>query len=136
MNRNLHAPRLYLWDMSQSLLRILLVDDAIPVREALRESLAQDGRFEVIGEAANGRQAIDLAAIELPDAMILDLEMPVLGGLEAIPEIRLRSPATKILIFSVTDPDSALRAGALADGFVQKGVAYEVLESKLLEMCS
>jgi DNA-binding NarL/FixJ family response regulator len=84
-----------------------------------------DGRFDVVGEAANGQEAVDLVTAELPDAIFLDLMMPVLDGLHAIPKIRTQSPETKIIVLSVAaaHPSSsdALDMGATA--MIQKGGA-------------
>src|SRR5438552_4517298 len=98
-------------------LRVVVVDDTEDIRVLLRIQFQQDRRFEVVGEAGDGREAIAVAEAEQPDLMILDLCMPVLGGLDAIPEIRIRSPKTAIVIYTAQgDPRSypaALDAGAL-----------------------
>jgi len=79
----------------------------------------------VVGEAANGQEAVELVGVERPDAIFLDLMMPVLDGLHAIPQIRRQSPDTKIIVLSVAaaHPSSseALEMGATA--MIQKGGA-------------
>ena len=81
-------------------LRVLIADDVDDVRALLRINLETDGRFEVIGEAADGAQALALAARHNPDAVILDLSMPVMDGEEIIPKLRAQAPDTKILVYS------------------------------------
>lgn len=97
--------------------RVAVVDDAEDLRLLLRLQFERDPRFEVVGEATDGRGAIELAAAEEPDLMILDRQMPVLGGLEAAPEIRRVSPHTAIILYTANaDPgtyQAALDAGAL-----------------------
>ena len=63
------------------------VDDSPRIRAVLRDLVEMDGRFPVIGEAADGEQAIRKAEQMRPDVMVLDVEMPILGGLDALPEI-------------------------------------------------
>ena len=97
--------------------RVVVVDDAEDLRFLLRLQFDRDPRFTVVGEAGDGRAAIDLAALEQPDLMILDRQMPGLGGLEAMPEIRSVSPKTAIILYTANaDPgtcQAALDAGAL-----------------------
>jgi DNA-binding NarL/FixJ family response regulator len=97
--------------------RVVLVDDAEDLRMILRIQFGRDSRFEVVGEAGDGQEAIAVAEREQPDLMILDRQMPVLGGLEAMPEIRAVSPNTAIVLYTANaDPgtyQAALDAGAL-----------------------
>ena len=106
-------------------IRVVLADDSDDVRDMLRMALEMDGRFDVVGEAANGQEAVELVGVERPDAIFLDLMMPVLDGLHAIPQIRRQSPDTKIIVLSVAaaHPSSseALEMGATA--MIQKGGA-------------
>src|SRR5579884_3158841 len=90
-----------------SRLRVLIVDDSLDIRTLLGLMLRRDERFEVIGEATDGRQAIDLAAKLGPDLVILDRQMPVLGGLEAMPGIRAACPNAQIVLYtSMADPET------------------------------
>ena len=111
-------------------LRTVLVDDVADMRALLRILLQQDGRFEIVGEAANGEEVISLVSEHKPDAIFLDLVMPVLDGLHAIPQIRTSSPETKIVVLSVAaaHPSSseAMELGATA--MVQKGGARTTQE--------
>ena len=97
--------------------RVVIVDDQEDMRVLLRLQLKRDRRFIVVGEASDGVEAIALAEREQPDLIILDRQMPRLGGMEAIPEIRRRSPHSSIVLYTAnTDPrmyQAALDAGAL-----------------------
>jgi CheY-like chemotaxis protein len=98
--------------------RVGIVDDSAEIRRLLRLFLQADERFEVVGEAANGEEAILLATKDYPDLLILDHHMPVLSGVDALPEIRRLAPATAVVLYSAgADPHvsgRALAAGALA----------------------
>jgi signal transduction histidine kinase/CheY-like chemotaxis protein len=102
--------------------RILIADDHELVRQGLRALLATRPAWEVCGEAADGREAIEKAEQLKPDVVLLDVSMPRLGGLEAAAIIRRQSPQAAIVIVSQHDAaemlPSALRAGAR--GFVSK----------------
>ena len=105
---------------SRALIRVLLADDLPQIRTMLRRGLEKDGRFEVLGEAGDGNEAVAMATQMKPDAMVLDLGMPNLNGLEAIPHILAASPHTKIVVLSgfVEMGPEVLRAGA--HGFFEK----------------
>jgi DNA-binding NarL/FixJ family response regulator len=96
-------------------IRVLLADDHSVVRKGLRMQLQQD-QFEVVGEAADGRQAVQMAETENPDVVIMDVVMPGLGGIEATAQIVKRNPKTGVVIFSMHADDTylsrALAAGA------------------------
>lgn len=97
-------------------LRILLADDHTILRNGLRLLLERQPEFTVVAEAANGREAIDLAARESPDVAIIDIAMPVLNGIEAAQRISSAHPKVAIIILSVHSDESyilrALKAGA------------------------
>ena len=80
--------------------RVALVDDNPDVRALLRIQFRRDARFEVVGEAADGAEAVELAEAAHPDLMVLDRQMPRMSGVEAIPEIRQRAPATAIVLYT------------------------------------
>jgi signal transduction histidine kinase len=111
--------------MVQAPIRVLLADDTPDIRMLLRASLEVDGRFEIVGEAADGRQAIDIALQMLPDVVLLDLAMPVMDGLQAIGPIASGSPRSKIVILSGFDAiemaPEALDRGAHA--YLEKGAS-------------
>jgi DNA-binding NarL/FixJ family response regulator len=98
--------------------RVAIVDDSPQIRQLLRLFLEADDRFEVVGEGDNGEAAISLVVDTTPDLLILDQQMPGLGGIEALPEIRRRAPRTAVVVYTgETDPvlsGRALAAGALA----------------------
>jgi two-component system, chemotaxis family, protein-glutamate methylesterase/glutaminase len=79
------------------MIRVLLVDDSITQREILRRLLNDDGKFVVVAEARNGREAVDLAAELTPDIVLMDIHMPELNGVEATREIMRRCPVPIVL---------------------------------------
>lgn len=81
-------------------LRVLIADDHEAVRRGLRSALVGAG-WQVCGEAVNGQEAIDKVKELLPDVVILDVSMPIMGGLEAAPQILKSTPATKIVAFTM-----------------------------------
>ncbi|MDX6581476.1 MAG: hypothetical protein QOI10_660 [Solirubrobacterales bacterium] len=103
-------------------LRVLIADDHGIVRSGLRMLLEQQDDIEVIGEAADGAEARDIAIRERPDLAILDVKMPKLTGLQATREIREQAPDVDVLILSMYDDETylfeALKAGA--SGYVLK----------------
>ena len=117
-------------------LRILIADDAPDIRLLLKMYLT-DTRLEVVGEATNGAEAVQMAESEKPDAVILDLAMPIMDGLEAIPLIKKASPETKIVVLSGFDADRmAERAiGLGAETYLQKGVALGDIGQMLWNLC-
>jgi CheY-like chemotaxis protein len=98
-------------------LRVVIVDDNDDIRVLLRVQLARDERFEVVGEGVDGEQAIGLAHVLQPDLLILDRQMPRLGGVEAIPHIKQRAPATAIVLYTA-QADARTHQAALAAGAV------------------
>jgi len=104
--------------------RILLVDDHPLVRRALRDILVKEPDFVVVGEAPDGRQAIEMTQEHNPDVVIMDISMPVLNGVEATKQIKAANPLTSVLILTVhTDLEtifSILQAGA--SGYLVKSV--------------
>ena len=102
-------------------IRVLIADDHAIVREGVRHVLEDQG-FEVVGEAENGREAVELAASVAPDVVVLDLSMPEMTGLDAVSRIRERVPAARVLVLSIHDHDEyvaqSVRAGA--NGYLRK----------------
>ena len=115
--------------------RVVIVDDTEDVRLLLSMTVNVDGRFEMVGTAANGRDGIDLCREVQPDGVLLDVMMPVLDGLEALPELRSSCPNTRIVMLSANDhPDVVARAKRQgADAFVTKGAALELALEALLD---
>ncbi|MGH2705526.1 MAG: response regulator transcription factor [Actinomycetota bacterium] len=116
-------------------IRVLIVDDAEEIRLLLRTSLELDGRFEVVGEACDGAEAISLAGAEQPDAVVLDYAMPRVDGLTAIPHIRRCSPRTRILMLSAFLPSLAAAGRREADRYLPKGAALDEINETLVALC-
>ena len=110
-------------------IRVLIVDDHAVLRQALRHLLAGQNGIDVVGDAANGRDAVDLAEQLQPDVVLMDTVMPGLNGIEATRQIRRRQPKTKVLILTGYMEDEqisgALKAGA--SGYVVKKSDVEEL---------
>lgn len=81
-------------------IRVVLVDDAEDVRELIRFSLEIDGRFDVVGEAADGAEGITVVEATTPDAVLLDVAMPVMDGTAALPIIKERAPDTAVVVYT------------------------------------
>jgi DNA-binding NarL/FixJ family response regulator len=103
--------------------RLLLADDHPIVREGLRAILGTQADFEVVGEAADGRQLVAQATILRPDVVLTDLEMPDMDGVEAIRHIRTALPETRVIVLTVFNTDdrivNSIQAGA--QGYLLKG---------------
>ncbi|MEA2460291.1 MAG: hypothetical protein QOH90_468 [Actinomycetota bacterium] len=121
--------RLRLW-------RIVIADDVVYFRTLLRYAL-DPKKFEVVGEAGDGAEAIEQVRTQRPDALILDLSMPVMDGLQAIPQIRKDAPETKILVLSGFDAvamaDQAMKLGA--HSYLEKGIEIEDISDALTALC-
>ena len=89
--------------MKKSRIRLLIVDDHPLVREGLRSCLVQEKHLEIVGEAADGQEAIRLAKNAVPDIILLDINMPGMNGLEAARLLMKSSPKSKILILTMHD---------------------------------
>ena len=120
--------------LNNAAVRILLADDEDLFLDALEAILAADGRFEVVGQARNGREAVDLTRRLDPDVVLMDISMPIMDGIEATREIRRQHPGACVLMLtgssSTHDVDSARRAGAAA--YVTKDrIAVDLLDAVL-----
>ncbi|RAV21981.1 response regulator [Paenibacillus contaminans] len=106
------------------LYRVLIVDDHEHAREGMRDIMSMDPMFEVVGEADNGKQAIEMTGQLMPDLILMDINMPEMDGLEATKAIKSQFPYVKIVIVTVSDEIAnlfeALKKGA--QGFLQKNL--------------
>jgi DNA-binding NarL/FixJ family response regulator len=109
--------------------RIVIAEDHTILREGLRALLSSDPDFEVVGEAEDGRDAIQCVESLTPDLVLMDLSLPRMNGMDAIKEIKRRSPDTKVLALTVHRTEeyilATLRAGA--DGYVLKDATHAEL---------
>ena len=108
--------------MSATKIKVFLVDDQNMLRAAFRSLLSQDERIEVVGDCGDARAAIDRIALIKPDVVLLDISMPGLSGIDAIPPIREAHRGIRILMLTHHEGESfvdqAIRAGA--DGYLSK----------------
>ncbi|GAB4496021.1 MAG: response regulator transcription factor [Anaerolineales bacterium] len=113
--------------------RILLADDHAVLRAGLRLLLTSQSNYEVVGEASSGTETLTLAEQLQPDLILLDLSMPALGGLDALPALRKLVPAAKILILTMHDDPQYLRQALKhgASGYVLKKAADSELLSAI-----
>jgi DNA-binding NarL/FixJ family response regulator len=111
------------------MLRILLADDHDVVRRGLKELLEERPGWTVCAEAANGRQAVELALEHRPHVAVIDLTMPELNGLEATRRIREAVPETEVLVFTMHDSEELVRnvLAAGARGYLLKSDAARQL---------
>jgi DNA-binding NarL/FixJ family response regulator len=91
-----------------SVMRVLVVDDHPVTRDGLRSALSTSQHIEVVGEAADGREAVQAVRDLRPDVVFMDVRMPGMNGLEATAEIRLISPETKVILFTVEESRAAI----------------------------
>ena len=119
--------------------RVVVVDDVADIRWLLRAALDADGRFEVVGEAGDGREGVDVVTLTRPDVAVIDLRMPRMDGLEAATEIAQVSPETRVVIFSAVGEAAVAAAARSAGvvGFVKKGApAKAILDAVALAAAS
>ena len=100
----------------ETLMKILLCDDQSVIRDGLELMLNLEKDFQVVGAAQDGAEALELAEKKKPDLILMDLKMPIMNGIEATRELRVKFPHIKILILTTYDDDEwlfdAIRAGA------------------------
>jgi len=116
--------------------RILIVDDHAIIREGIRSVLRDRPEWEICGEAADGREAVRLAKELNPDAIILDVTMPIMGGLGAAHEISRSNPSCRLLIFTMHSSrtlDKFVRQAG-AHGLVAKSEAKRNLVAALEQL--
>lgn len=114
--------------------RVLIVDDMPHVRQELHEVLELTGELEIVGEAADGQEAVSQAEALHPDVVVMDLEMPVMDGFEATRQIKERGLAQKVVVLSLhvdrANRERARQAGA--DIFIDKASRFTTLMSAIV----
>lgn len=118
------------------LITVLLAEDHVIVRQGLSALLRADGRFEVVGEAHNGREAVEKTRTLRPDVILMDFAMPVLNGLDATLQILKANPKAKVIILSAHSEDPYIErmreVGVM--GFLEKQTSAEVLAVAICEV--
>jgi DNA-binding NarL/FixJ family response regulator len=119
-------------------IRVLIADDHPVVREGVRSLLETAADLTVVGEAGDGIEAVRLAAELSPDVVLMDLRMPVMGGIEAIEQIKARDPRVGVVILTTYDDDElivrGLRAGAR--GYLLKDAGREAIFAAIRGACT
>src|SRR6266851_10339839 len=119
--------------MSDKTIRIMVIDDQAVVRQGFVALINTVSDMSVVAEGTNGQQAIDLYRLHRPDVTLMDLRMPVLGGVEAIVAIRREFPDARLIVLTTYDGDEdiyrSLQAGA--KGYLLKDVFFEELETAI-----
>ena len=117
-------------------IRVLVVDDHSLVRKGVVDTLNAEKGLEVVGEASNGEEAVAWAKELAPDVVLMDLQMPVMTGVEATQQIRDQVPDTHVMILTVSDKEAdlvdAMRAGA--KGYVLKDATSDELVRAVLHI--
>ncbi|HZC18767.1 MAG TPA: response regulator, partial [Rubrobacteraceae bacterium] len=110
-------------------IRVILADDHTMFRQGLKEMLATDGNIEVVGEAENGAQALELARETSPDVVILDVDMPVMGAREVLKRLIGLTPRPKVIIVTMYDDPRFVREllGLGASAYLVKSASLEEL---------
>ena len=113
----------------QKTVQILLVDDHPLIRRGMKGQFAIEPGFSVVGEAADGVQAIELAAQLQPDVVLMDIDLPVKDGITATQQIKINHSATRIIALSAFDSDTQVvgMLAAGADGYCLKTIEWEQL---------
>ena len=119
-----------------AVIRILITDDHAVVREGLRTLIRTEPGMEVIGEAADGVEAVEIACALKPDVILMDMVMPRMGGLEAIQKIKEECPDANILVLTSFSDDEtvfpAIKSGAL--GYLLKNTSPNLLLNSIREV--
>jgi two-component system nitrate/nitrite response regulator NarL len=122
--------------MSQ--IRLVVVDDHILFRRGLISLLQEMQDFEVVGEASNGREALQVIGKARPDIILLDINMPMMNGIETLGEIRRTNPAQKVLMLTISQNDEDLIAAIVggANGYLLKNAEPETLRNTIFQVIS
>ncbi|GIP18585.1 DNA-binding response regulator [Paenibacillus montaniterrae] len=119
-------------------MKLLIVDDDSLVCRSLQILLGKEADIEVIGIASSGREALELCKQELPDAVLMDIQMPLMNGIACTAELKKLYPALRIMMLTTFNDEehirSALKAGA--DGYLLKSAAIETMANQLRALVS
>ena len=112
-------------------IRLLLVEDHTLVRDGLKKILALEERFKIVGEASNGEEAVQLAQELVPDVILMDLNMPIMNGIEASRLIKEKNPGAEIIALTIHDDEEyvfeLVKAGI--SGYIMKDISADDLIS-------
>ncbi len=117
--------------------QVVICDDQAAFRQIVSVVLSLDPDLEVVGEATDGQEAIRVVAELHPDVLLLDVAMPVMDGLEALPHIRESAPHTRVVMITGVSSEM-IRRRALEGGaslFIEKGVDVESLVDQIKDVC-
>lgn len=125
------------WALNQEQrITVIIADDHALVREGIRKILSLDPRLEVVGEAEDGRKAVELARVLRPRVVLMDINLPVLNGIEATKIIRREVPQTHVIALTIHDHEEyiveLLKAGV--SGYILKDVSTEGLLNAVLQV--
>ena len=123
---------------SRSACQVVICDDQPAFREIVSVVLGLEPDVEVVGEAGDGREAIRIVAELRPDVLLLDVAMPVMDGLEALPQIRESAPDTRVVMLTGVASET-IRRRALEGGaalFIEKGTDVESLVAQVKDVCA
>ncbi len=119
-------------------IKVLLVDDHAVVRDGIRARLEQNTKFEVVGEAVNGREAILMVGELLPDVVLMDISMPVMNGMDAAKILRDNFPEIKVIILTMHEHkeyiQGVIRCGA--QGYILKDVSASEMMNAITIVCN
>ena len=128
----------YLNTLTGDLVRVVLADDEAAIRSLTKYWLESDGRFRVVGEARDGAECISVCADKQPDLVLLDLVMPKMGGLPALPAVLQASPSSTVVVLSMLQEEKSIQEsldkGAAA--FLDKGLDGTELAERLWDILS
>jgi len=112
-------------------IRVLIADDQRPTRLGLKALLALSPQVEIVGEAGDGQESVELVAERHPDVVLMDVQMPMMDGLEATRRIKSRWPGIKIIALTMHAQYRAEALAAGADAFLLKGCHSDALQEAI-----
>lgn len=117
--------------------RLAICDDVSTFRRLVSAVFRWEPGFELVGEAANGLEAVELARRVQPDVMFLDIAMPIMDGIEALPKIREASPSTRVIVLTAF-ASASIRSRTLAAGaveYLEKGITPAMMIAAVRRAC-